>query len=77
MSFPFSFPFFPFGIPAELAGIFERLGSRADNWQLRMEKLQKGRMFGRFLAASGEKLQQVAAHLGVRRVANLAGCPAC
>jgi hypothetical protein len=64
------------GISAELAGIFERLGSRADNWQLRMEKLKKGRMFGRFLAASGEKLQQVAAHLGVRRVANLAGCPA-
>jgi hypothetical protein len=63
-------------ISAELAGIFERLGSRADNWQLRMEKLQKGRLFGRFLAARQERLQGVAAHLGVRRVANLAGCPA-
>ena len=28
------------------------------------------------IPAGGEKLQQVAAHLGVRRVANLAGCPA-
>jgi hypothetical protein len=63
-------------ISAELAGVFERLGRRADNWQLRMEKLQRGRLFGRFLAASQEKLQEAAAHLGVRRVANLAGCPA-
>ncbi len=63
-------------ISAELAGVFERLGSRASDWQLRMEKLQRGRLFGRFLAASQEKLQAVAAHLGLRRVANLAGCPA-
>jgi hypothetical protein len=63
-------------ISAELAGVFERLGSRADNWQLRMEKLRRGRLFGRFLAASQEELQKVASHLGVRRVANLAGCPA-
>ena len=39
-------------------------------------KSSRDRLFGRFLAASGEKLQQVAAHLGLRRVANLAGCPA-
>lgn len=63
-------------ISAELAGIFDRLGSRAENWQLRMEKLRRGRLFGRFLATSQEKLQKAAAHLGVRRVANLAGCPA-
>ena len=63
-------------ISAELAGVFERLGSRADNWQFRMEKPRRGRLFGRFLAASQEELQKVAAHLGVRRVANLAGCPA-
>jgi hypothetical protein len=63
-------------ISTELAGVFERLGSRADNWQLRMEKLQRGRLFGRFLAASQEKLREAAAHLGVRRVANLAGCSA-
>ena len=51
-------------ISAELAGVFGRLGSRADNWRLRMEKLRRGRLFGRFLAASREKLQKVAAHLG-------------
>jgi hypothetical protein len=63
-------------ISAKLAGIFERLGSRAESWQARMEKLRRGRLFGRFFAASREKLREVAGHLGVRRVANLAGCAA-
>jgi hypothetical protein len=63
-------------ISADLAGVFERLGTRVENWQLLMERLQRRRLFGRFFAASREKLQEVAAHLGVRRVANLAGCPA-
>jgi hypothetical protein len=62
-------------ISSELAGIFERLGCRAENWQLRMEKLRKGRLFGRFFAASRDRLQKAAEHLGMRRVANLAGCP--
>jgi REP element-mobilizing transposase RayT len=61
-------------ISPNLAGIFERLGSRAENWQARMEKLRKGRLFGRFFAASREKLQEVAGHLGLRRIVNLAGC---
>ena len=39
-------------ISAKLTGIFERLGSRAGNWQARMEKLRKGRLYGRFFAAS-------------------------
>ena len=63
-------------ISTELAGIFERPGSRADNWQLRMEKLQKGRLFGRFLATSQEKLQEVATHLGVRLCVSFVLLPA-
>jgi hypothetical protein len=47
-------------ISANLNGIFERLGSRAENWQVRMEKLRKGRLFGRFFAASREKLLEKA-----------------
>jgi hypothetical protein len=59
-------------ISAELAGIFDRLGSRAENWQARMEKLRKGRLFGRFFAASREKLREMAARLKVRHLVNLA-----
>ena len=63
-------------ISAELAGILDRIGGSAESWQRRMEKLRKGRWFGRFFAASGEKLRQMASRLSVRRVANLAGCAA-
>ena len=62
-------------VSATLAGIFDRLGSRAENWQVRLEKLRNGRLFGRFFAASRARLREAAGHLGVRRVANLAGCP--
>jgi len=63
-------------LSAELAGIFDRLGSRAENWQARLEKLRKGRLFGRFFANSRERLREVAGRLNERRIANLAGCPA-
>ena len=59
-------------ISAELASIFDRLGSRAENWHARMEKLRKGRLFGRFFAASQEKLRELAERLKVRRLVNLA-----
>ena len=63
-------------ISAELAGIFDRLGSSAESWRARLEKLRTRRLFGRFFAASREKLREAAARLNVRRVSNLAGCPA-
>jgi hypothetical protein len=63
-------------ISAELTGIFDRLGSSAESWRARLEKLRTRRLFGRFFAASREKLRQAAARLNVRRVRNLAGCPA-
>ena len=63
-------------ISAELSGILERLGSGAESWQLRMEKLRTGRLFGRFFAARRAKLQEAADRLGMRRVANLARWPA-
>jgi hypothetical protein len=63
-------------LSAELASIFDRLGSSAETWRVRLEKLRTGRLFGRFFAASRERLRQVARRLDVRRVANLAGCPA-
>ncbi len=63
-------------ISAELAGIFDRLGSSAESWRARLEKLRTRRLFGRFFAASREKLREAAARLNARRVGNLAGCPA-
>ena len=63
-------------ISAELSGILDRLGSSAESWWSRLEKLSKGRLLGRFFAASRERLREVARGLGVRHLANLGGCPA-
>jgi hypothetical protein len=63
-------------ISAELAGILDRIGSGAERWQLRTEKLKNGRSFGRFFAASRDKLQEIAQRLNVRRLVNLVGCAA-
>jgi hypothetical protein len=59
-----------------VAEVLERLGSTAEVWQARLEKLSKGRLFGRFFAASSLRLQEVAKRLGLRRVPNLRECPA-
>ena len=63
-------------ISGELAGIFERLGSNAENWQARLRKLAAGRLLGRFFAASRARLREVAERLGVHHLANLGGCGA-
>jgi len=63
-------------VSREVAGILERLGTTAETWQARLEKLSKGRVFGRFFAASRQRLREVADRLGLRRVPNLGGCPA-
>jgi hypothetical protein len=63
-------------VSRELAGIFARLGSSAESSWARLEKLSRGRLLGRFFAASRERLRDVAARLGVHHLANLGGCPA-
>ena len=63
-------------ISAQLAGIFERLGTTGESWRVRLEKLRQGRLFGRFFAASRERLKRETGRLGVRSVWNLGGCPA-
>ncbi len=63
-------------ISAELAGILERLGTTAESWQARLEKLKAGRLLGRFFAASRQRLREAATRLRVHHLANLAGCPA-
>src|SRR5208337_4401039 len=63
-------------ISGELARVFERLGSNAENWQGRLQKLAAGRLLGRFFAASRARLREVAERLGVHHLANLGGCAA-
>jgi hypothetical protein len=60
-------------IAHQLAGILERLGSSVESWQARLEKLSKGRVWGRFFAATRQRLREAAAHLGLRRLANFGG----
>ena len=60
----------------DLSSIFDRLGCGVTTWQTRILKMRAGTMLGRFLAASRARLREVAARLGVRRLVNLAGCPA-
>ena len=63
-------------ISAELTAILNRLGTTAESWQARLEKLKPGRLLGRFFAASRERRREAATRLCVHRLANLAGCPA-
>lgn len=62
-------------ISRQVAEIFERLGSSAETWQARLAKLRKGRLLGRFFAASRQRLRDVAQRLALRRLPNLAGRP--
>ena len=58
-------------ISSEVADIFGRLGCTPETWGVRMSKLTGGRMLGRFLAASRERLRQLASKLNVRHLANV------
>jgi hypothetical protein len=60
-------------ISREVAAIFERLGTTADAWLARHEKLSKGCLLGRVLAASRERLREVAQRLALHNVPNLGG----
>jgi hypothetical protein len=51
-------------ISREIAAIFERLGTSAETWQARLEKLSQGRLLGRFFAASRQRLREVAEPIG-------------
>ncbi|MDR3632344.1 MAG: hypothetical protein P4L84_00830 [Isosphaeraceae bacterium] len=63
-------------ISRELAALFIRLGGDAESWQSRLLKLSEGRLSGRFFAASRQRLRDVAKHLGVHHLTNLACCAA-
>jgi hypothetical protein len=54
------------------------MGTTADAWQAKLESLRKGRLFGRFCAASpgAPGLRDVAQRLALHHVPNLGSCPA-
>ena len=52
-------------ISGELAGVFERLGSNAENWQGRLRKLAASRVRGPFLRRQPSPVAEVAERLGV------------
>jgi hypothetical protein len=58
------------------AEILDRLGGGVATWQARLKALREGRMLGRIFASSRERLREIGARLGLRRVPNLGGCPA-
>jgi hypothetical protein len=63
-------------ISRQVAAIFDRLGTTAESWQAWLETLRRGHCFGRFFAATRQRLREVADRLGMRRIPNLAGRPA-
>ena len=58
-------------ISAEVADVFARLGCTPETWGVRMSKLAGGRLLGRFLAATRDKLRELAGKLQVRHLANV------
>ena len=62
-------------ISREVAAISERLGTSAESWQARMQKLSEVRLLGRFLAASRQRLREVAERLGLCRGAEFGRLP--
>ena len=61
-------------VSAELESILTRLGSSNASWQSRLLKLSGPRLIGRFVAASRDRLLEVAQRIGVRHLANVGYC---
>ena len=59
-------------VSAEVAGIFERLGTSAEFWEQRLKKLfARPRLLGSYFATDRERLRQLAAQRGVHHLDNL------
>lgn len=63
-------------VDREAPEILNRLGCDSETWRIRLQKLSQGRLIGRCLAATRDRLNVLARHQGVQKVANLASCPA-
>jgi len=63
-------------ISGELAGVFERLGSNAEELAGAVAEAGRGPVAGPFLRRRRARLREVAERLGVHHLANLGGCAA-
>ena len=62
-------------VTEEVAGIMTRLGTSAEYWQSRLQKLLgKTRWLGSYCATSAERLKSIAVNHGVHHVDNALGC---
>ena len=63
-------------MPVEVACILDRLGSSADAWRARLEKLrQNDRLFGVVFGTSRAVIRDFASARGESKLSNLNGCP--
>lgn len=63
-------------VPAEVSEILDRLDSDADTWSARLKRLfEQRRLKGSYFATRRKTLRKLAAKIGCRWLANLAGCP--
>jgi hypothetical protein len=62
-------------ISSEVLAILDRQGYSGPGWDDRLANLRSSKLFGRFSAASQQRLREVAASLGVHKVANVGGMP--
>lgn len=60
-------------ISSELADIFDRIGTTAERWQNRIQKLAACRLYGAFVASCRQRLREVAIQLGLHHLANAGG----
>jgi REP element-mobilizing transposase RayT len=61
-------------VSAEVAGIFDRLGTSAEFWDQRLKKFfGKSRLMGNYLACQTERLKEIATRRGVHHVDNALG----
>ncbi len=58
-------------VTSDVESIFARLGSSAEGWTSRLLKLSGAKLVGRFLAASRDRLREIAQRIGVRHLANV------
>src|SRR5262249_43329148 len=55
-------------VSREVSGILERIGSSAESWWSRLETLSRGRLLGRFFAATRDRLREAATRLRVHHL---------
>jgi len=63
-------------VPKDVSSLLTRLGTSADVWKFRLEKLQAvDRLFGTVFATKRADINRLAEARGLKKLSNLNGCP--